>query len=102
MITLARGFIDAYRQAEQFEKPVEDRSDIWHWLTIPQYVFSVFSLWLYGELLAGAGLWFLLLIDVVVAIVVFEIMLWYFRRQYNSAIRFADRRKVYLFSSAYT
>ena len=42
MISLAR-IINAFRDAEAFERPVEERSKLWHLLIYPQYAFSIFS-----------------------------------------------------------
>lgn len=40
-IILAR-IIEAYRDAEAFEKPTEGRSTLWHLLKFPQYILWIF------------------------------------------------------------
>lgn len=72
MIVLAR-FIEAYRDAEAFERPVEARSFLWHLLKFPQFSFWVAA----GYFLDN--FWFIGL-GVLVAWPVFEMSLRTFRR----------------------
>lgn len=90
MITIAR-IINAFRDAEQFELPLDPRSFLWHMLIIPQYTFAIFSFWTYSLLSRQSGLskvermqltFLLLIMDVGLSWAAFELFLKYFREQY--------------------
>ncbi len=82
MITKAR-IINAWRDAEQFEKPVESRSFLWHILIIPQYAFAIFAVPAY-MLLTDSILWLCIIgVDILINYVAFELFLKYFRGQYK-------------------
>ena len=79
MITLAR-IINAFRDAEQFDFPVDARSLLWHVLIIPQYALAIFSLWTYGVIAKNRFWTFsILLIDLILAWIAFEWFLGFFR-----------------------
>ena len=82
MITIAR-IINAARDSEQFEKPVEDRSFMWHALIIPQYAFAIFAVPVY-MLFLDSTLWLLIvgLIDILISWGAFELFLKWFRNGY--------------------
>ncbi len=76
--------IEAIRDAEQFERPYESRSILWHFFKLPQ-----FAIWgLYGSILGHCyyhGLkidMFLIVGSLVLAFAVFEISLKMFRKDY--------------------
>ena len=80
MITLAR-VINAFRDAEQFDFPVDARSLIWHALIIPQYALSIFSFWVYSVVgRKKFWKWAILAGDVLLSWLAFEFFLGYFRR----------------------
>jgi len=89
VITLAR-IINSFRDAEQFDFPVDARSFIWHALIIPQYALAIFSFWVYS--LIGRKIyfgfhsnsrhlwkWVILAGDVLLSWMAFEVFLGYFR-----------------------
>ncbi len=83
MITIAR-IINAWRDAEQFEKPTEDRSKMWHLLIWPQYGFAIFSLFCYGEFIESHSLVAIFLgIDTGFSWLAFEWFLKFFRAGYK-------------------
>lgn len=78
-IILAR-IIEAYRDAESFEKPKEDRSMLWHLLKYPQYLLWVFvgaNMSLFDSAIKCA---IIVTIGALIAAIVFEFALPYFRR----------------------
>ena len=80
MITIAR-IINAFRDAEQFDFPIDPRSFIWHALIIPQYAFAIFSLWVYGLIAKRNILTFgILAVDILLSWLAFEFFLGYFRK----------------------
>jgi len=83
MITIAR-IINSFRDAEQFQKPIEDRSFIWHLLIFPQYAFAIFAVPVY-MLFIDNTLWLFIigLIDILISWGAFELFLGIFRRQYK-------------------
>ncbi len=79
MIILAR-IINAFRDAEQFDFPMDARSFIWHALIIPQYVLAIFSLWTYSIIAKNRLLTFgILAMDAILSWMAFEFFLGYFR-----------------------
>lgn len=84
MITIAR-MINSWRDAEQFEKPKEDRSKLWHRLIYPQYFFSIFAIPFYMLfvdnvfILFGVGL-----VDIFISWIAFEYFLNKFREEYRT------------------
>ena len=84
MITIAR-ILNAFRDAEQFEKPTEDRSKLWHQLIYPQYAFSIFAVPFYMIFtdnvshIIGAGL-----VDILISWGAFEYFLSKFRKDYKT------------------
>ncbi len=83
MITIART-INAARDAMQFEKPVEDRSFLWHALIIPQYAFAIFAVPFYMLFIDGTVWLFAAgLVDILISWVAFEFFLKRFRKRYK-------------------
>ena len=83
MITIAR-IINAKRDSEQFEKPVEDRSVLWHALIFPQYAFTIFAVPFY-MLFIDNTVWLFAagLIDILISWAAFEFFLKMFRNNYK-------------------
>lgn len=82
MITIART-INAWRDSEQFEKPVESRSFMWHALIFPQYAFAIFAVPVY--MILTNNVWYLLsigILDIMASWVAFEYFLNKFRASY--------------------
>lgn len=94
MIIIARIF-EAWRDTQIFENPTKPRGFLWHLFKFPQFSLLIFSMniyflivhfgfelfnkWYWGELLALG----ILIIDVLLAWVAFELFLKYFRGQYK-------------------
>ena len=83
MITISRIF-NAFRDAEQFEKSTEERSEIWHLLVFPQYAFSIFAVPIYMTF--TDNIWYLLtagVLDIMCSWIAFEYFLNKFREKYK-------------------
>ena len=80
MITIAR-IINAYRDAQIFDFPLEPRDLLWHLLIFPQYAFAIFAVPVYMLFIDNTLLLFTAgLIDILISWVMFELFLKYFRR----------------------
>jgi len=79
LITIAR-ITNAWRDAEQFQKPVESRSFMWHLLIFPQYAFAIFAVPVY-MLFIDSTLWLFIagLVDILISWAAFEYFLKKFR-----------------------
>lgn len=90
MISIARIF-EAWRNAEQFERPTEDRSFLWHLFKFPQFGLLIFSLFIYFTLMyffVTPIYWIsvllalaILIIDIFIAWAIFEHYLKKFREK---------------------
>ena len=83
MIVIAR-IVNAARDAMQFEKPVEDRSVLWHLLIFPQYAFAIFAVPFY-MLFIDSTVWLFTagLVDILISWIAFEFFLKWFRKRYK-------------------
>jgi len=83
LIIIAR-IINSWRDSEQFEKPVEDRSFMWHALIFPQYAFAIFAVPFY--MIFTQNIWILFsigLADILLSWAAFEYFLKKFRKDYK-------------------
>ena len=96
MITIAR-IINSWRDAEQFQKPVEDRSDLWHLLIFPQYAFAIFAVPAY-MLFIDSTVWLFAagLVDIMISWAEFEFFLKRFRIIKNDNLDKDRNTKKYL------
>jgi len=67
LITIAR-IVNSWRDSEQFQKPVENRSFMWHLLIFPQYAFAIFAVPFY-MLFIDNTLWLFIagLVDILIS-----------------------------------